>query len=187
MSFSQTNLSGEKEVDGVTQVSKHEEQHDALPHKKRIRKMPSKNTMSEVKQPADQADIQITTKRIVGDKHHVYIRMVGTGKVRVELVMKKMDELQDIMNNIDTKPCLQFTFVFDFRNLRDFTDYSTIRQFGGFMLRNKGLFERRLRKSYLLLRYWTWRATVRLLFAAFRPTKPVEYEIEENIDRALCA
>lgn len=149
--------------------------------------MPSKNTMSEIKQPADQADIKISTKRIVGEKHHVYIRMVGTGKVRVELVMKKMEELQDIINNIDTKPCLQFTFVFDFRLLDDFADYSSLFKFGVFMQRNQDLFERRLRKSYLLLRYWTWRATVRLLFAAFRPTKPVEYEIDENIDRAICA
>lgn len=194
MSFAKTKLSRAKDMKNVVRSdqtsqtptsSPSSSQEMIVPTKKRT-KLSKSLTGSQTSMKC-RPDIQISTKRIVGeDKHHVWIHMVGTGEVRVDLVMEKMEELQDIMDNIEKKPCLQFTFVFDFRTLDDFADYSTIFKFGAFMKRNQDLFERRLRKSYLLLRYWTWRATVRLLFAAFRPTKPVEYEIPEDIDQAIC-
>ena len=209
MSFAKTKLSRAKDMDDTVHTmvtstpatsftsTRSTPTSDAMtmPTKKRrkLSASSSKASTQEVQEAQEtqdkkpRPDIRITTKRIVGEgKHHVWIHMVGTGEVRVDLVMKKMEELQDIMDNIKKNPCLQFTFVFDFRTLDDFADYSTIFKFGAFMKRNQDLFERRLRKSYLLLRYWTWRATVRLLFAAFRPTKPVEYDIPKDIDQAIC-
>ena len=90
------------------------------------------------------------------------------------------------MDNIKTKPNLQFTFIFDFRNLIDFVDYQTIFKFGKFMNQNKPFFETRLCKSHLLLKYWSWRATVKLLFVAFPPTKEVDFNIDDDIDNAIC-
>ena len=138
------------------------------------------------KQIHKKPNIQIHTKRLVGSKNHVYIHMVGTGEVKLDLVLEKMKELQEIMDNIKTKPNLQFTFIFDFRNLIDFVDYQTIFKFGKFMNDNKPFFETRLRKSHLLLKYWSWRATVKLLFVAFPPTKEVDFSINEDIDNAIC-
>jgi hypothetical protein len=131
--------------------------------------------------------IAIHTKRIVGEgAHHIWIHMVGTGNVTVGLVMQKMEELQLILDNISKKPCVQFTFVFDFRALYDFADYATLFKFGKFMKTNQPLFESRLRVTYLLLRYWSWKATVKMMFAVFPPTKEVVYTLPDQIDRALC-
>lgn len=136
----------------------------------------------------DSEQIHIHTKRIVGEgKHHVWIHVIGKGKVTLKLVMDKMEELQDILDNMGNVAGLQFTFVFDFRELEDFANYSTIYKFGAFMKRNKHFFEDRLRMSYLLLRKWQWRLTVKTLFAVFPPTKEVEYELPADIDDALCA
>lgn len=130
--------------------------------------------------------IEIHTKRIVGEgRHHVWIHMIGRGCVTVDLVMDKMDELQDILDNMGKVPALQFTFVFDFRDLQDFVDKSTIFKFGAFMKRNTTFFEDRLRKSYLLLKNWSWRMTVKALFFVFPPTKDVLYDLPEEIDHAL--
>ena len=134
----------------------------------------------------DRPEIKICTKRLVDEKNHVFIHMIGTGRVKLDLVLQKMKELQEIMDNIETKPHLQFTFIFDFRNLMDFVDYQTVFKFGKFMNDNKPLFEKRLRRSHLLLKYWSWRATVKLLFMAFPPTKEVVFDIDENIDEAIC-
>lgn len=139
------------------------------------------------KQKQNQEDIEIFTKKIVGEgEHHIWIHMVGRGNVTVDLVVQKMDELQDILDNMAKVACLQFTFVFDFRTLHDFADYSTIYKFGSFMKKNQDFFETRLRRSYLLLRYWSWRLTVKTLFSFFKPTKPVLYEIPTDVDQALC-
>ena len=156
------------------------------PKKKKPRKAEHVATKKK-KSEKDIQDIRISTKQILGEgKHHVWIHMVGRGNVQMPYVMEKMAELQDILDNIDKVPCMQFTFVFDFRNLYDFADYATLYKFGAFMNRNKQFFEKRLRMSYLLLRYWTWRATVKTLFFAFPPTKEVLYELPEDIDQALC-
>lgn len=157
------------------------------PAKKRRKILKKKQSKQINEKPnPDKPDIKIHTKRLVGSKNHVYIHMVGTGKVKLELVLEKMKELQEIMDNIETKPNLQFTFIFDFRNLMDFVDYQTIFKFGKFMNQNKPLFDKRLRKSHLLLKYWSWRATVKLLFMAFPPTKEVDFNIDEKIDEAIC-
>lgn len=164
---------------------KHNEHHDQVnknmsTHVKKIKAENNKDESCIEKQ-----EIVITTKKINKEKHHVWIYMKGKGNVRLEYVMEKIDELQDILNNIDKVPLLQFTFVFDFRLLFDFADFKTLYKFGAFMQHNKSLFERRLRLSYLLLRYWSWKATVKTLFFAFPPTKPVKYKIPQNIDKVL--
>jgi ACT domain-containing protein len=158
-------------------------------HIKKRKHEDQSHTTSKIKKVDEKnmQDIQIRVRRISGEgQHHVWIHMVGKGNVRMEYVMEKMEELQKHLDNIAKKPMLQFTFVFDFRHLYDFADFATLYKFGAFMNKNKQLFERRLRMSYLLLRYWTWRASVKTLFFAFPPTKEVEYEIPEDIDTALC-
>ena len=165
-------------------MSKSQTTEPAKKRRKIVKKKKIKQTCEKL--DPNKPDIQIYTKRLVGSKNHVYIHMVGTGKVKLELVLEKMKELQDIMDNIKTKKNLQFTFIFDFRNLIDFVDYSTIFKFGKFMNQNKPFFETRLRKSHLLLKYWSWRATVKLLFVAFPPTKEVDFNIDQDIDNAIC-
>jgi hypothetical protein len=156
--------------------------------KKKKKKLAPPKVLPEV--PFDEKKSQtlnIYTKRILGEgKHHVWIHMVGRGNVTVDLVMEKMTELQDILDNIKQKPCLQFTFVFDFRTLYDFADYATLKKFSTFMRHNQDFFEERLRLSYLLLRYWIWRTAVKGLFLLARPTREVRYEIPPEIDQALC-
>jgi hypothetical protein len=182
MSFAKTKLSRalveNQEVEKVKNIKKKSNKRKAETKVANV-----KNAKVDEK---NMQDLQIYTKRISGEgRHHVWIHMVGRGNVKMEYVMEKMDELQDILDNMEKVPMLQFTFVFDFRKLYDFADYSTLYKFGAFMKRNKNLFETRLRMSYLLLRYWTWRATVKTLFFAFPPTKEVEYQIPDEIDHAL--
>ena len=195
MSFAKTNLS--RALDDNSKIVKKKHSKVAKVSKSSTPSKPSKRKLDQAqsnskpkttkKDEKNMQYLEIHTKRILGEgQHHVWIHMVGKGNVKMEYVMEKMEELQDILDNMEQVPCLQFTFVFDFRNLYDFADYATLYKFGAFMKRNKVLFETRLRMSYLLLRYWTWRATVKTLFFAFPPTKDVEYELPEEIDQALC-
>lgn len=182
MSFAKTNLSRAPDVQDECHVVSTDEE----PRTKRQKKQ-TPTTEASVQQSHDVNEITISTKRIVGEsKNHVWIYMKGTGVVNLDLVMMKMDELQEILDSIQDIPMMQFTFVFNFRSLEDFCDYKTLFKFGAFMKRNQELFEERLHLSYLLLRKWTWRAVVKLLFAAFPPTKPVEFTIPSDVDEAIC-
>lgn len=182
MSFAKTNLSRAHDVQESSDVV----YTDQEPRTKR-RKKQALPTKASVQENHGEGEITISTKRIVGEsKNHVWIYMKGTGVVNLDLVMAKMDELQEILDSIQDIPLMQFTFAFDFRSLEDFCDYKTLFKFGAFMKRNHELFEERLRMSYLLLRKWTWRAVVQLLFAAFPPTKPVEFSIPSDVDEAIC-
>ena len=182
MSFAKTNLSRAQDVQDVDHVVCTDEQ----PSTKRRKKQKPPTEVS-VQQNHGKGEITISTKRIIGEsKNHVWIYMKGTGVVDLDLVMTKMEELQEILDSVQDIPMMQFTFAFDFRSLEDFCDYKTLFKFGAFMKRNQELFEERLHLSYLLLRKWTWRAVIKILFAAFPPTKPVEFAIPSDIDEAIC-
>lgn len=140
----------------------------------------------EEEKPEEEEDIRIYTKIINGNKNHVWVHMIGTGSVTLKLVMDKMDELQVILNNMSKVPDLRFTFIFDFRELQEFAELETLKKFGSFMNRNKPLFENKLNQSYLLLRRFLWRAVVKALFFIYKPTKPVDFELPDEIDQALC-
>lgn len=182
MSFANTNLSRAQDVQESSAVMYTDQEPRTKTRRKQ--KLPTEASMQ---QSDGVGGITISTKRIVGEsKNHVWIYMKGTGIVNLDLVMAKMDELQEILDSIQDIPSMQFTFAFDFRLLEDFCDYNTLFKFGAFMKRNQELFEERLHMSYLLLRKWTWRAVVKLLFTAFPPTKPVEFTIPSDIDDAIC-
>lgn len=134
--------------------------------------------------PKRNGNIEISTKTIES-KNHVWLHMVGTGVVNMNLVVEKMAELQDILDNMARVKDLEFTMVFDFRNLQDFCDRETIMQFADFMKHNKPVFESKLRLSYLLLRKLLWKWVVQVLLFVSPPTKTIEYELPEDIDEAL--
>ena len=122
MSFAKTNLSRAQDVQESSDVVC----TDQEPRTKR-RKKQALSTEASVQENHGEGEITISTKRIVGEsKNHVWIYMKGTGVVNLDLVMAKMDELQEILDSIQDIPLMQFTFAFDFRSLEDFCDYKTL-------------------------------------------------------------
>lgn len=153
--------------------------------KSTVRPKPTNKFQKKYQDNQDYQDIIVQTKTFKTEPRHVWIQMIGKGTVTLELVEAKMVELQRILDRIRTKPCLQFTFVFDFRTLDNFADYESLKRFSKFMDRNKSLFESRLRLSYLLLRKWLWRTAVKTLLFFSPNVKEIEYTIPKEIDRKL--
>jgi hypothetical protein len=175
-----------KQNELIYQQAKHQIKHQ-------IKQIQQKNSSGEdnqkensIEENLNREDIRIDTKIINNQQNHVWIHMVGTGSVTLKLVMEKMDDLQNILDNMAQVPDLKFTFVFDFRMLDEFAELATLKKFGSFMKFNQPLFERKLNQSYLLLRKFIWRMVVKTLFTFYRPTQPVEFDIPPEIDKALC-
>jgi hypothetical protein len=111
--------------------------------------------------------------------------VTGTGEIGLDYTLARLDYLQTVLDSIaKSKRFKKFTFLFDFKQLTDFVDMATIRQFGKFMEHNHDLFVAKLTESHVLLRRTIWRFVLNTLLL-FR--KPVKQVLVDSIDADIYA
>ena len=112
---------------------------------------------------------------------HYWVVMQGKGNVSPERTVECISKLQQQIDELPNVYMSRFTFVFDFRELKDFLGLSSLYSFAKFMKANNEFFKLYLLKSHVLLNKPGWMRMLNMLFAVAKPASPVEFEIDEDV------
>lgn len=112
---------------------------------------------------------------------HYWVVMQGKGEVSPERTVECIAKLQKEIDALPSVYMSRFTFVFDFRELKDFVSLKSLYSFATFMKSNHEFFRLYLTKSHILLNKPTWKKMLNMLFMVAKPASPVEFEIDQQV------
>lgn len=112
---------------------------------------------------------------------HYWVVMQGKGDVSPERTVECIEKLQKEIDSLQSVYMSRFTFVFDFRELKDFVSLKSLYSFAKFMKRNHEFFQLYLIKSHILLNKPSWKQGLNMLFKVAKPASPVEFEIDQQV------
>lgn len=112
---------------------------------------------------------------------HYWVVMQGKGNVSPERTVECIAKLQKEIDELPSVHMSRFTFVFDFRELKDFVGLASLYSFAKFMKDNHGFFKLYLLKSHVLLNKPGWKKVLNMLFLVAKPASPVDFEINKEV------
>ena len=112
---------------------------------------------------------------------HFWVVMQGKGNVSPDRTVECIAKLQKEIDALPSVYMSRFTFVFDFRELKDFVGLASLYSFAKFMKDNHDFFKLYLLKSHVLLNKPTWKKMLNMLFVVAKPASPVDFEIDQDV------